>query len=128
MAYRQRHFHYCFLRSIADECLLAIQEVTEKIVFYLTKTARESFCCGNYFKVGGVVLNCVANGKLLCRKTFDNIWITPASGNAGGAFGAAYVPGILAWAKPEKRSLQDRTSCSEAILDRNSAVGIISGQ
>ena len=68
---------------------LAIQEVTEQIVFVLAETARELTGCRNLCMAGGVALNCVANGKLLKRGTFDNLYIQPAAGDAGGALGAA---------------------------------------
>ncbi|QGY39012.1 hypothetical protein GM415_02295 [Pseudodesulfovibrio cashew] len=68
---------------------LAIQQVTEEIVFSLAETARELTGCENLVMAGGVALNCVANGKLLRRGTFRDIWIQPAAGDAGGALGAA---------------------------------------
>jgi len=68
---------------------LAIQQVTEEIVFTLAETARELTGCENLVMAGGVALNCVANGKLLRRGTFKDIWIQPAAGDAGGALGAA---------------------------------------
>ena len=68
---------------------LAIQQVTEDIVFTLAKTARELTGCDKLVMAGGVALNCVANGKLLRRGTFDDVWIQPAAGDAGGALGAA---------------------------------------
>lgn len=68
---------------------LAIQQVTEEIVFSLAETARELTGCENLVMAGGVALNCVANGKLLQRGTFKDIWIQPAAGDAGGALGAA---------------------------------------
>jgi carbamoyltransferase len=70
---------------------LAIQQVTEDIVFLMAETAHK--LTGSRFLVmaGGVALNCVANGKLLRRGTFEDIWIQPAAGDAGGALGAAYA-------------------------------------
>ena len=68
---------------------LAIQQVTEDIVFLLAETARDLTGCDNLVMAGGVALNCVANGKLLRRGTFRDIWIQPAAGDAGGALGAA---------------------------------------
>jgi len=67
----------------------SIQEVTEEVVVKLAKgialrTGQKNLCLA-----GGVALNCVANGKLLNEKIFENIWIQPASGDAGGALGAA---------------------------------------
>ncbi|MGA8151680.1 MAG: carbamoyltransferase [Terriglobales bacterium] len=69
---------------------LAIQQVTEDIVLRLACTARKLTGSRNLVLAGGVALNCVANGKLLRADTFDDIWIQPAAGDAGGAVGAAY--------------------------------------
>lgn len=80
---------------------LAIQQVTEEIVFTLAETARKLTGCRNLVMAGGVALNCVANGKLLRRKTFDDIWIQPAAGDAGGALGAALAARHI-WQKEER--------------------------
>ncbi len=68
---------------------LAIQEVTEEIILLLAKTARKLTGCDNLTLAGGVALNCVANGKLLRSGIFKDIWVQPASGDSGGALGAA---------------------------------------
>lgn len=68
---------------------LAIQQVTEEIVFRLAETARELTGSENLVMAGGVTLNCVANGKLLRKGIFKDIWIQPAAGDAGAALGAA---------------------------------------
>ena len=67
----------------------SIQDVTEEIVLRLgrsiaTETGEKNLCLA-----GGVALNCVANGKLLRDGAFENIWVQPAAGDAGGALGAA---------------------------------------
>jgi carbamoyltransferase len=67
----------------------SIQLVTEEIVLKMAKFAREETNKSNLCLSGGVALNCVANGKLQASKIFENIWIQPASGDAGGALGAA---------------------------------------
>ena len=67
----------------------SIQTVTEEIVLKMAKYAREETGKTNLCLSGGVALNCVANGKLQASKIFKNIWIQPASGDAGGALGAA---------------------------------------
>jgi carbamoyltransferase len=69
---------------------LAIQKVTEDIILKLAKTAREITGCRNLVMAGGVALNSVANGRILSQNLFDDIWIQPAAGDAGGAVGAAY--------------------------------------
>jgi carbamoyltransferase len=70
---------------------LAIQQVTEDVVMKIACTARQLTGCKNLVLAGGVALNCVANGKLLRAGIFDDIWIQPAAGDAGGAVGAAYA-------------------------------------
>ena len=79
----------------------AIQQVTEEIVFKLAETAKELTGCTKLVMAGGVALNCVANGKLLRNKTFDDIWIQPAAGDAGGALGAA-LAGHHIWQGKER--------------------------
>lgn len=67
----------------------SVQAVTEEVVIKLAKGIRQSTGQKNLCLAGGVALNCVANGKLLRENIFENIWIQPASGDAGGAIGAA---------------------------------------
>lgn len=67
----------------------SIQTVTEEVVIKLARSIANSTGQKNLCLAGGVALNCVANGKLLKEKIFDNIWIQPAAGDAGGAIGAA---------------------------------------
>jgi carbamoyltransferase len=67
----------------------SIQAVTEEIVLRIARHAREITGASHLTLAGGVALNCVANGKLLRAGTFDDIWIQPAAGDAGGALGAA---------------------------------------
>ncbi len=70
---------------------LAIQQVTEESVLRLAATARELTGCKYLVMAGGVALNCVANGKILRAGIFEDLWIQPAAGDAGGALGAAYA-------------------------------------
>ena len=67
----------------------SIQKVTEEIMIKLLKSIRKDYNIKNLCLAGGVALNCVANGKILKEKIFDNIWIQPAAGDAGGSLGAA---------------------------------------
>ena len=67
----------------------SIQKVTEEIMIKLSKSIRKEYGIKNLCLAGGVALNCVANGKILKEKIFDNIWIQPAAGDAGGSLGAA---------------------------------------
>ena len=67
----------------------SIQRVIEDIMINLIKSLKEEFRIDNLCLAGGVALNCVANGKILNEKIFKDIWIQPASGDAGGSLGAA---------------------------------------
>jgi len=67
----------------------AIQEVTEEIVLKMAAEAKRLTGSKYLCMAGGVALNCVTNGKLLRSKLFDDIFIQPAAGDAGGALGAA---------------------------------------
>tara|TARA_R110002050_G_scaffold57423_3_gene128977 strand:+ start:115763 stop:117601 length:1839 start_codon:yes stop_codon:yes gene_type:complete len=67
----------------------SIQDVVEEMMIGLAQNLRQLTGSANLCMAGGVALNCVGNGKLLKAKVFDNIWIQPAAGDAGGAVGAA---------------------------------------
>ena len=81
---------------------LAAQQVTEEVVFRMAETARTLTGCEYLTMAGGVALNCVANGKLQRKGIFNDIWIQPASGDAGGALGAAYAAWYLGNNKERK--------------------------
>ena len=67
----------------------SIQNVIEIVILKICRYIRDKYKTGNLCLAGGVALNCVANGKILKEKIFDNIWIQPAAGDAGGSLGAA---------------------------------------
>ena len=67
----------------------SIQSVTEEIILKLTMSLSKEYKSRNLCLAGGVALNCVANGKILKNNIFENIWIQPAAGDAGGSLGAA---------------------------------------
>ncbi len=67
----------------------SVQAVTEEIILKITKNLSSRYKIDNLCLAGGVALNCVANGKILKKKIFKNIWIQPAAGDAGGSLGAA---------------------------------------
>jgi carbamoyltransferase len=67
----------------------SVQAVTEEVVLRLTRSLAKETGIKNLCLAGGVALNCVANGKILRDKQFENIWVQPAAGDAGGALGAA---------------------------------------
>ena len=83
----------------------SIQLITEEIVIKLAKGLRDEYQLPNLCLAGGVALNCVANGKLLQEKIFDNLWIQPAAGDAGGALGAALL-GYHLFAGKERQTVQ----------------------
>ena len=67
----------------------SIQKITEDIMIKLAKSVQKEYGFKNLCLAGGVALNCVANGKILQEKIFENIWVQPAAGDAGGSLGAA---------------------------------------
>ncbi len=67
----------------------SIQAVTEEIMLRVARYAHELTGSKNLALAGGVALNCVGNGRLLRESPFENVWIQPAAGDAGGALGAA---------------------------------------
>ena len=77
------------LKQFHMDMAASIQSVTEDIMIKLAKSLKREFNISNLCLAGGVALNCVANGKILKEKIFENIWIQPASGDAGGSVGAA---------------------------------------
>lgn len=80
----------------------SIQSVTEEIVLKIARNIRKTTLQENICLAGGVALNCVANGKLLQSNIFKNIWIQPASGDAGGSIGAALAAYHLMLNQPRK--------------------------
>ncbi len=80
---------------------LALQEVVEDMVLRLAAAAGKLTGSKNLVMAGGVALNCVANGKLISEELFDDVWIQPAAGDAGGAVGAAYAAHHI-WAGAER--------------------------
>ena len=92
----------------------SIQSVTEEIMIKLAKSIREEYGIKNLCLAGGVALNCVANGKILKEKIFDNIWIQPAAGDAGGSLGAA----LALWhiEQGNRRVLNDNDSMKGSYL------------
>ncbi|MBO8219564.1 carbamoyltransferase family protein [Prochlorococcus marinus] len=85
----------------------SIQAVTEEIVLKIACSLKKETGIENICLAGGVALNCVANGKLLEKKIFNDIWIQPASGDAGSALGAALVGWYEHFDKPRKVNPSD---------------------
>jgi carbamoyltransferase len=93
----------------------SIQKVTEDIVLELARGIAEETSERNLCLAGGVALNCVANGILLREKIFDNVWIQPAAGDAGGALGAALSIWYLHHSK-ERVTVTERDAMKGAYL------------
>jgi carbamoyltransferase len=85
----------------------SVQDVTEKVMILLAKDVRKKTGMKNLCLAGGVALNCVANGKILKENIFDQIWVQPAAGDAGGALGAALSSFYQFKSNPRKVNPQD---------------------
>jgi len=77
------------LEDFHADIAASIQQVTEDIMLRLTRALARETGQKNLCLAGGVALNCVANGRIAAEGAFENIWVQPASGDAGGALGAA---------------------------------------
>ena len=93
----------------------SIQKVTEEIIIKLAKDIAKDTGEKNLCLAGGVALNCVANGTLSREKIFDNIWIQPAAGDAGGALGAALSAWYLHY-KQDRQILSKRDTMKGSYL------------
>ena len=85
----------------------SIQKITEDVMIKLSKSLKKEFNISNLCLAGGVALNCVANGKILKEKIFDNIWVQPAAGDAGGSLGAALALWHIEQNNPRKVNIKD---------------------
>jgi carbamoyltransferase len=92
----------------------SVQAITEEIVIRLAKDIRKTTGQRNLCLAGGVALNCVANGKLVRERIFEDIWIQPAAGDAGGAIGAALAAYHLMLEQP--RTMHSDDSMNGAYL------------
>ena len=77
------------LKQFHMDIAASIQKVTEEMVLKIAGAIAKEYKINNLCLAGGVALNCVANGKLLKKSYFKNLWVQPASGDAGGSLGAA---------------------------------------
>ena len=77
------------LKQIHMDIAASIQKVTENVMLKISKYVADKTKMDNLCLAGGVALNCVANSKIIEKKIFKNIWVQPASGDAGGSIGAA---------------------------------------
>lgn len=95
----------------------SIQLVTEEIVLKLAKTLRKETGLSKICLAGGVALNCVANGKILKEKIYDDIWIQPASGDAGSSIGGALLAHYAYFKK--NRFINEKDSMKGSFLGPN---------
>lgn len=79
------------VKQIHMDIAASIQTVLEEIVLNICTHVSHKYGVKNICLAGGIALNCVANGKVLQAKIFDEVWIQPAAGDAGGSLGAALV-------------------------------------
>ena len=121
-----RNFHRLFNQPVRDpkknlltqfhmDIASSVQSVTEEIILRLVKSIAKEQKSKNLCMAGGVALNCVANGKILKEKVFENIWIQPAASDAGGALGAA----LALWHIELKKKivfLRPKMRCKDLIL------------
>jgi carbamoyltransferase len=94
----------------------SIQTVAEKVILCLTQSLSKETGCPNLCLAGGVALNSVANGKVLREGGFDNVWIQPAAGDAGGALGAAMAINYNFLDQPRYKSGEDGDCMRGAFL------------
>lgn len=92
----------------------SVQQVTEELVLNIARYAQQITGSTNLCLAGGVALNCVANGRLLREGPFDQLWIQPAAGDAGGALGAALLASYQYFALP--RQVNPTDSMQGALL------------
>ncbi len=90
------------IRAVDIDLAASIQKVLEEVMEKIALHARELVDSDNLCLAGGVALNCVANGKILKKRIFENVWIQPAAGDAGGALGSA----LAVWYKYLKNPRQ----------------------
>lgn len=102
----------------------SIQSVTEEVLLRLARHAKAVTGQRNLCMAGGVALNCVANGRILRERIFERIWVQPASGDAGGALGAA----LAVWHGTRGRDGQGRTAAGGGDLMQGSFLGPCFGE
>ncbi|MCL2389019.1 MAG: carbamoyltransferase [Elusimicrobia bacterium] len=103
------------LLQIHCDMALAAQQVTEDIVLKMAAHAAQITGSKNICLAGGVALNCVSNAKLLESKLFENVWVCPASGDAGGALGAALAAHHIYFGN-DKKELNSQDALNGAYL------------
>jgi carbamoyltransferase len=92
------------------------QAVTEDVMLRLTRSLAAEFGLPNLCLAGGVALNCVANGKVVRDGAFENVWVQPAAGDAGGALGAALIATHLHHGRPREVAAGKRDAMGGSYL------------
>ena len=100
------------LEDFYADIAASIQEVTEDVILRMTRALAQETGQKNLCLAGGVALNCVANGKIAADGAFENIWIQPAAGDAGGALGAALAAYHLHLKSPRQVRYPDAMNAS----------------
>lgn len=95
------------VREVDMDIAASIQRVTEELILRMARYIREQTGLDSLCLAGGVALNCVANGRLLREGTFQNLWVQPAAGDAGGALGVAWWIWHQLLERPRVPSLSD---------------------
>ncbi len=93
-----------WLEQVHMDLAASIQSVAEEVILRLTRSLAAETGARNLCLAGGVALNCVANGKVLRDGRFDNVWVQPAAGDAGGSLGAALAAYHLELDRPRHLS------------------------
>jgi carbamoyltransferase len=94
----------------------SVQKLLEEVVLQMARHTRERTGCARLVLAGGVALNCVANGRLLRERIFDDLWIQPAAGDAGGALGAALLASHAYFGVPRLRHPAGRDTQKGSLL------------
>ena len=94
----------------------SVQKIAEEIVLKTARHLRVTTGEKNIVMAGGVALNCVANGKLVAQQLFDQVWIQPAAGDAGGALGAALLANHVYFEQPRRVDVGGRDAQKGSLL------------
>ena len=105
----------------------SVQDITEEVMLRMARTAHSETGSRNLCLAGGVALNCVGNGRLLREGPFDDIWIQPAAGDAGGALGVAYALWHRFLEKPRVSAEASGTWTVSGTTRNSSQASIITG-
>ena len=97
----------------------SVQAITEDVMLRMGRDLYEKTRCRNLVMAGGVALNCVGNGRILREGPFEDVWIQPAAGDAGGALGVALFIWYQLLGKPRTPSARAGAPVPRSITSRN---------